>query len=107
VLRRLCFGESAGLVVLLDGRLVQLDHTALVLMDALMLLLMLVVTLRQLIAPRVIGDDRRRATLHIVVMIVLIASHIHVQGVPALARVAMTGHLPLDEVGIHHARRLH
>ena len=92
-------GERASLV-LLEGALVELDHATLVLVDS------LVMTLRcccQMIALRVISNDRRRAALHIIMMI-LITSHISVQGFPAaLARMTVARHLPLDEIRIHHA----
>ena len=87
-------GERASLV-LLEGALVELNHATLV-VDPLVMTL----RCRQMIALRVISNDRRRAALHIIMMI-LITSHISVQGLPALARMTVARHLPLDEIGVN------
>ena len=87
-------GERASLV-LLEGALVELNHATLV-VDPLVMTL----RCRQMIALRVISNDRRRAALHIIMMI-LITSHISVQGFPALARMTVACYLPLDEIRVN------
>ena len=95
MLRGLGLGERASLV-LLEGALVQLNHATLMVVDSLVLTL----RCRQMIALRVISNDRRRAALHIIMMI-LITSHISVQGFPSLARMTVARRLPLDEIRIN------
>ena len=82
--------------MLLEGALVQLNHATLMVVDSLVLTL----RCRQMIALRVISNDRRRAALHIIMMI-LITSHISVQGFPSLARMTVARRLPLDEIRIN------
>ena len=92
VLRRLCLYEGTGLV-LLEGTLIEFDHATLMVNS----LVMTVHCSRQLIALRVIGNDRRRTAFHIVMMI-LITSHIPIQGISTLTRVTVTCHMPLYKV---------
>lgn len=87
--------ERASLV-LLEGALVELNHATLVVVDSLVMTL----SCRQMIALRVISNYRRRAALHII-MLILITSHISVQGFPALARMTVARHLPLNEIRIN------
>ena len=86
--------ERASLV-LLEGALVELNHATLV-VDSLVMTL----SCCQMIALRVISNYRRRAALHII-MLILITSHISVQGFPALARMTVARHLPLNEIRIN------
>ena len=76
--------------MLFESTLVELYHATLVLVMYAMM------TLSHLIALRVIGNYRRRATFHIVM--ILIASQISVQGFSSFSRVTVTGDLPLNKV---------
>ena len=97
MLRGLSLGELASLV-LLKSTLIEFNHAALV-MDSLMVALR---RCRQLIALRVIGNDRRRTAFHIVMMI-LITSHISIQRFSALTWMTVTRHLPLYKIRIYTA----
>ena len=87
--------------MLLEGTLIEFDHATLMVNS----LVMTVHCSRQLIALRVIGNDRRRTAFHIVMMI-LITSHIPIQGVSSLTRVTVTCHMPLYKVRLNTSRRL-
>ena len=95
VLGRLSLGKAAGLLLLLECTLVELDDSAGVLVDSL--------SLRQLVALRVIRHDRRRTTLHnIVMMIVIIATQIAVVLTATLAWMTVADHMPSIEVRVHY-----
>ena len=83
--------------MLLKGTLIELNHAARVMDSGVMTL-----RCRQLIALRVISNNRRRAALHIVMMI-LITSHISVQRFSALTWMTVTRHLPLYKIRIYTA----
>ena len=87
--------------MLLEGTLIEFDHATLMVNS----LVMTVHASRQLIALRVIGNDRRRTAFHIVMMI-LITSHITIQGVSSLSRMTVTCHMPLYKVRINACHRL-